>query len=369
VHLETTIAEIDAAAGAIVDREGRRRAYDRLVVATGATAQRPDLPGIDARGVFTLKDLGDALRLQEALAQPNVRRVILLGAGFIALEMAEAFRERGLATTILYRGALPMRRLGAPLAQLLLDELERHQVVFAGEQSLRGIEAGAAALSVVTDRGQHEADLVLAALGVAPNVALARQAGLRIGESGALWTDATQRTSRSEIYAAGDCTEVTHLVSGRPIHLPLGDVANKQGRVAGVNIGGGRAEFPGVLGSQCFKLFDLEVAYTGLTAEQARVAGLEPITALVRGRTRAGAYPGAKPIHLQLVAEAGSGRLLGAQIVGGEGAVGRANTVAAALHRRMTLADLALLDLCYAPPYAPAWDPLHIAAQECLKQV
>lgn len=369
VHLETGIAALDLAAGVATDTRDQRWPFDLLAYTTGAASYRPAVTGGDAAGVFTLKDLADAIAIERFVREHDVRRALILGAGFIAMEMAEAFRELGLTTTILYRGTLPVRRLGAELAGIVLEELARQGVVFVRQADVTAIEPYTGGLRVASSQGEFEADLVLAALGVRPNTTLARQAGVVVGPTGAVATDARQRTNLEQVYSAGDCAEATHRLTGKAVYVPYGDVANKQGRVAGANIGGQQTEFAGVLGSWCFKVFDLEIASTGLTPAEAREAGLDAVAVRVRGSSRAGAYPGARPLHLQLVAERGSGRLIGAQAAGADQVIARVDAVAAGLHRGMTVADLSQLDLCYAPPFSPVWDPLHIAANECLKKL
>ncbi len=221
--------------------------------------------------------------------------------------------------------------------------------------------------SFTPEGGPLETDLVLLAIGVVPSVALASEAGLAVGPTGAIAVDAHMQTSVPGIYAAGDCCESHHRISGRPVYAPLGDIANKQGRIAGANIGGQRLSFPGIVGSICFKVFGLEVASTGLIEEEAREAGFEPVSATIKGVSRAHAYPGASELRLRLVADASTGRLLGAQGVGGGGVVSRINALATALTGGLSLEELAYLDLAYAPPFSGAWDPIHIAAQRLLK--
>ncbi|MCK4414693.1 MAG: FAD-dependent oxidoreductase [Candidatus Eisenbacteria sp.] len=369
VHLRTGIETLDLAAGMATDTGGRRWPYDYVAYTTGASSRRLEAPGGDAEGVFSLKDLSDAIEIERFVRERRPRRAVILGAGLIAMEMAEAFRELELETTILYRGTLPARRLGPELATLVLEELERCGVTFVPEAEVAAIESSSRGLRIESNRGAFDADLVLVALGIRPNTALAGQAGIRLGATGAVATDRRQRTNHEQVFSAGDCAEATHRITGKAGYFPYGDVANKQGRVAGANIGGEEAEFPGVLASWCFKVFDLEVASTGLTPAEAQAEGIDAVAVQVRAGSRAGAYPGARPLHLRLVAERGSGRLLGAQAVGADQVVGRIDVVAAGLQRGMTAADLAQLDLCYAPPFSPVWDPLHIAAGECLKKL
>ena len=369
VHVHNPIEELDMNNGHVRDAKGRKWPFDVLVYATGASPFLPSIPGIDSDGVFTLKNLQDAMNIKNFLEEKKARSAVILGAGFIAMEMAEAFRERGLETTVLYRGELPVKQMGPNVSKIILEELEKHGVRFVTGAEPTAILQENGGLIVETGQGRFTADIVLAGLGIRPNTRLAQSVGIRLGDAHGVLTNGSLLTNLENVYSAGDCTEVFHLVSQRPAFLPLGDTANKQGRIAGSNIGGEPAVFPGVVGSWCFKVFDLEVAATGLNESQARKAGFHPVSAFVKVGSRADSYPGGMPIHLQIQAERSTGKLLGAQIVGHEGAVTRADIVAVCLHAGMSLENLAFMDLCYAPPYSPVWDALHIAAQECMKKI
>jgi len=211
--------------------------------------------------------------------------------------------------------------------------------------------------------------MILMAVGVRPDVVLAKQMGLPLGETGAIRVNFSQRTPYEEVYAVGDCAESFHRVNGRWVNIPLGDIANKQGRVAGHNVGGGQMIFPGIVGAQSFKVFGLEVAATGLEEREALQNGFHPVSALIRGNAIAGSMPGNSKLGIKLIADRASGKLLGAQAVGKEGAVSRINTLSAALWAGMTLDDVGWMDLAYAPPVGPAWDPIHIAAQTLRRQI
>ena len=261
-----------------------------------------------------------------------------------------------------------MHQLGEELARQILEELERNDVAFVGNAKLEGFErASSGEISVATSNCSLETDIVLLGIGVVPAVALASEAGLALGATGAIAVNDRMQTDVPQVFAAGDCCESYHRISRRPVYAPLGDIANKQGRIAGANIGGQSLSFPGIVGSICFQVFGLEVASTGLTEEQARDAGLEATSATIRGASKAHSYPGASELRLRLVVETESGRLLGAQAVGGDGVVSRINALAAALTGGLCAEDLAYLDLAYAPPFSGAWDPVHIAAQKLLK--
>ena len=347
---------------------GEALPFDYLVVATGANCRRPGVVGEDLEGVFWLRNVTDALRIKKFIEERRAHRAVVVGAGLVSLEMCEAFRRLGLETTVVYRGDLPMHRLGADLARKILEELERNRVAFVGNANLAGFErASTGEITVETDRGSLKADVVLVGIGVVPAVSLASEAGLALGATGAIAVDRHMQTDVPQVFAAGDCCESYHRISRRPVYAPLGDIANKQGRIAGGNIGGQKLAFPGIVGSVCFQVFGLEVASTGLTEAEAREAGLEATSATIRGVSKAHSYPGASELHLRLVVEEGGGRLLGAQAVGGNGVVSRINALATALTGGLSAEDLAYLDLAYAPPFSGAWDPVHIAAQKLVK--
>jgi NADPH-dependent 2,4-dienoyl-CoA reductase/sulfur reductase-like enzyme len=333
--------------------------FDYLMVATGATPRLPDVSGEDLEGIFFLRNVTDAIRIKNFIHQRMAKRAVVVGAGFISLEVCEAFRRLGLETTVIYRQDLPMRRLGEDFAEIILVELETNGVTFMANTNLEGFEsAPSGQIMVKTSSGALEADLVLIGIGVIPEVSLASEAGLNLGPTGAIAVNEHLQTSIPFVYAAGDCCECFHRVSQKPVYAPLGDIANKQGRIAGANIGGQNISFPGIVGSICFKVFDLEVASTGLT---------EAASATIQGVSKAHSFPGSGELHLRLVADTENGRLLGAQGVGSDGVVSRINALATGLTTGLSLESLAYLDMAYAPPFSGAWDPIHIAAQKLIK--
>jgi len=336
--------------------------YAKLVLATGNRPILPSLPGIDLSGVVALKSMGDAATIDRLARQG--KSAVIVGGGLIGLEMAEALRERGLRVTLLEKqGQILPATLDAGMAALVQRELTRNGVELRlGEALLRLEGEEGRVRRAVTATESYPADLVLVAIGVHPETTLARKAGLEIGPTGAIAVDTGMRTSDPDIYAAGDCSEATNLLTGRKVYVPLGSTANKQGRVAADNLAGRPAEFAGILGSLIVKVFDLSVARTGLSHAEAREHGFEPETILAPAPDRAHLYPGAKPIVVKLIADRPSRRLLGAQIVG-PGDVGkRIDVVATALSFGATIDQLAQLDLAYAPPFSSAMDPLHQAA-------
>ncbi len=375
VLVEHEAVVLDLARRAVVVRQpdGGRRVldFDQVVVATGAVPRRPDLPGVDAVGVHGVQTLGDGEAVRAALAA-GARQAVVVGAGYIGLEMAEALVNRGLAVTVVEAGPQPMSTVDPDMGAMVAEAMRTMDITVRLNEPVRAIEAGpdGAVRAVVTSMGEVPADLVILGLGVVPNTELARAAGLALGPTGGIRTDASMRSvSHPGVWAAGDCVETMHRVSLAPVHAPLGTHANKQGRIVGINIGGGYATFPGVVGTAVTRVCDLEIARTGLTESEATRSGFRFLTAVVESTTRAGYYPGAEPITTKLIAEKRSGRLLGAQIVGRDGAAKRIDVLATAVWQSMTVEEMTGLDLSYAPPFAPVWDPVLIAARRAAEAV
>ncbi len=364
VRIDTRVEEVDGKTGEVRLADGTRLSYDILVLGTGTTPLMPGIPGEDREGVFTLKKFTDALRIKAWLREVPCRKAIIIGAGFIGMEMSEAIRNLGIETQIFHRGTLPVNRWDPEFSQIVLDELRRHQVDFVTDAETKSVEAGKDhRLRLVTNHGEAEADMILMAVGIRPEVTLAKQMGLPLGKTGAIRVNFSQMTPGEGVYAVGDCCESFHRVSRRWVNIPLGDIANKQGRVAGRNIGGGAMIFPGIVGAQSFKVFDLEVAATGLDEREAAESGFHPVSVLSWGNAIAESMPGNTKLGLKLIADRATGKLLGAQAVGEAGAVSRINTLSCALWAGLTLDDVGYLDLAYAPPFGGSWDPIHIAAQ------
>ena len=344
--------------------------FDQVMVATGAKPRRPPLEGVDARNVFGVQVLDDGVAIQRALEEDDPGCAVVVGGGYIGLEMAEAFVSRGLKVSLVTAGPQPMATLDPDMGDWITDALRAMGIdVFTGER-VTGFDVGDEAVTaVVTERRPIPADIVVLGLGVKPNVDLAGAVGIPVGDAGGVVVDQRMRTEVDGVWAAGDCAEKFHRVARCPAAIPLGTHANKEGRVAGINIGGGYATFPGVVGTAVSKVCDLEVARTGLREKDARRVGYEYVTAAVDSTTRAGYYPDAAPIKTKLIVERRSGRLLGAQIVGREGAAKRIDVLATALWNEMTVDEMLNLDLSYAPPFAPVWDPVLIAARKAWERV
>ena len=344
--------------------------FDQLLIATGAASIRPPIPGIDARGVYELNTLQSGIEVRRAVDEKNPRHVVIVGGGYIGLEMAENFIHRGIGVTIVEKTPQVMNTLDPDMAALLIKPLEEAGVKLYLNESLKAFEITAGEVrEVVTDQRRLPADLVLLGLGVRPNSTLAQKAGVPLGKTGGIRVNDRMETEVKDVWAAGNCAESFHLVSRRPFYVALGTVANKQGRVAGINIVGGRAAFPGVVGTAMVKVLSLEVARTGLQEKEIQDLGLSYGSAKIDAQTRARYYPGTGPMTVKILAEKGTGRLLGGQIVGKEGAGKRIDTLAAALHAGFTVEDLINLDLGYSPPFSAVWDPVQIAARQAAGQV
>lgn len=371
VRLQHEAVGIDASSRRVEVRDHLRQRtialeYDQLLVATGARPTRPDLPGIDLPHVRGVQTLDDAKALLDRIRAQECRRVAVVGGGYIGLEMAEAFVRRGAEVTLLEGGDQLMRTIDADMAERLVEPMKKMGIDVRLGVAVAGFEEG----RVVLGDGSHVAsDLVLLGLGVTPNAEIAAAAGAATGPKGALTVDRRQRIAVDGLWAAGDCAASFHLVSRRPVHVALGTVANKQGRVAGINLGGAYAAFPGVVGTAITKVCSLEVARTGLSEVEAASDGFDARAVTIDTTTRAGYLPDAEPMTVKLLGERGTGRLLGAQIVGGAGAAKRIDTVATALHGRLRVDEVVDLDLAYAPPFSSVWDPIAVAARVLADQL
>ena len=347
----------------------REEHFDQLVVATGATPIRPKLPGVDADGIHGVQVLDDGIALRKRLDGGGVARAVVVGGGYIGLEMAEALVQQGVEVALVEQSAQPMSTLDPDMGVLVADAMRKMGIALHLEEKATAFEtAGGQVSAVVTNARTLPADLVILGLGVRPNSELARQADIPVGPTGGIVTDRRMHSSVPGVWAAGDCVETFHRVSRRPVAIALGTHANKQGRVAGINIGGGYATFPGVVGTAVTKICELEIARTGLGEAEAAAAGFETESVTVESTTRAGYFPGAATMKTKLIVERRSGRLLGAQIVGKENAGKRIDALAIALWNEMTVEDMTGLDLAYAPPFSPVWDPVLIAARKAAER-
>lgn len=375
VRLHSEVIGIDLAQQQVivVDHEAKREyreSFDRLVIATGARPRSLPVPGRDSEGIFTIHSLDEALALANWLESQRPRSAVIVGGGYVGLEMAEAFITRGLQTTLLEAAPHVMALLDSDMAELVERELQQGGVRLVLGAPVERFETRQGRVTgVITPVGTFEAEVVVLGIGVEPNSELARDAGIVLGDRNAIHVDERCRTSAPGVWAAGDCADAYHRLLGRSIYFPLGTTANKQGRVCGLDLAGREARFPGIVGTAITRFRETEIARTGLTEREARSAGFQVVTAQVRSTTRSGYFPGATWMTVKMVAEEPTGRLLGAQIVGGAGAGKRIDTVATALTAGMTLDEFIYLDLAYAPPFSPVWDPVVVAARKLAREV
>ncbi|MEV8593213.1 FAD-dependent oxidoreductase [Streptomyces sp. NPDC052012] len=377
LRLRTEVVEIDTERQRVRARDVDSGAeswtsYDKLVIATGARPVRPELPGVDAPGVHGVQTLDDGQALLDTLARTRGSRAVVVGAGYIGVEMAEAMIKRGYEVTVVNRGKEPMATLDPDMGRLVHRAMEGMGITMVNDAEVTKLLTGedGRVSAVGTEDAEFPADVVVLGIGVSPETSLARAAGLPVGTHGGLLTDRSMRVRGHEnIWAGGDCVEVLDLVSGQERHIPLGTHANKHGQIIGANAAGGYATFPGVVGTAVSKVCDLEIARTGLREKDARRVGLKYVTATIESTSRAGYYPSASPMTVKMLAERRTGRLLGVQIVGREGAGKRVDIAAVALTAGMTVDQMTTLDLGYAPPFSPVWDPVLVAARKASAKV
>ncbi|MEW2568165.1 FAD-dependent oxidoreductase [Streptomyces sp. NPDC057621] len=377
LRMRTEVTELDVDGGRVRSRDLDSGAetwtsYDKLVIATGARPVRPPLPGIDAPGVHGVQTLDDGQALIDTLSRTEGRRAVVIGAGYIGVEMAEALINRGYEVTVVNRGKEPMATLDPDMGRLVHEAMEGMGITMVNDAEVTKILTGddGRVRAVATEDGEYAADVVVLGIGVRPETTLAEAAGLPLGDHKGLLTDLAMRVRGHEnIWAGGDCVEVLDLVSGSERHIALGTHANKHGQVIGSNVGGGYATFPGVVGTAVSKVCDLEIARTGLREKDAHRAGLRFEAVTIESTNSAGYYPKADLMTVKMLAELRTGRLLGVQIVGREGAAKRVDIAAVALTAGMTVEQMTALDLGYAPPFSPVWDPILVAARKAVTAV
>ena len=338
-------------------------AYERLIFATGARAVLPPIPGADLDGVFVLRFLTDADEVRRYIRERSPKRAVVVGGGYIGLEVAENLCRLGMEVSLIEGEDRIALAYGPEVAERVEEHVEDNGVnvytgakveEFVGDGRVEGVRFG---------DDELKTDLVVVGVGVEPSVELAREAGVEIGETDAIRVDRHMRTNLPDVWAAGDCVETVNLVSGKPTWIPLGDTANQMGRVAGTNAATGEEtlEFPGVLGTGIFKVFDLGVGKTGLSEEEAQEAGFETVSAAIEAADRASYYPGAQKVLLKLISDRSTGRLIGAEAAG-YGAAKLTDICATAIWGKLSYSDLINIDLAYAPPYGPALSPVIQAA-------
>jgi len=374
-HVLTEVNEIDVKNRRVrarrLDTEQERwEAFDQLMIAVGAVPIRPRVRDIHSEGIYGVNTLQSGIYVRRAVDEKKPSRAVIVGGGYIGIEMAEALLLRGIHVSMIDKMPQVMNTLDADMAEVVARVLRQSAVDLYLEESLEGFDTHDGRVrAVITDKRTLPAEMVILGMGVRPNSDLAKKAGIPLGVRGAIKVNDRMETEIPGIWAAGDCVESFHMVSRQPFYVALGTVANKQGRIAGINITGGQAVFPGVVGTAITKFKDLEIARTGLQQTELESLDLDYATATIESATRAGYYPSAAPITVKIMAEKCSGRLLGGQIIGNDGAGKRIDILATALHAGMTVDEMIHLDLSYAPPFAPVWDPVLIAVRQIVKQV
>ncbi|MCI2105904.1 MAG: CoA-disulfide reductase [Intestinimonas sp.] len=336
--------------------------YDKLLIATGAHPVIPSVPGTDLMGVHTLKTIDDAVKLKNGISEGVAKEVLIVGGGYIGVEAAETMAAAGLKVRVIQRRDVLLKNFDPEISSFARQELERLGVTICTSEKLKAIEGDTRVQRVVTDKGAYTADLVLLASGVVPSTEFLKDSGIALGEKGAVAVDREMRTNFPDIYAAGDCAEVYHMIKERNVYIPLATTANKCGRIVGENLSGRHVSFAGTLGSAAVKVGELELARTGLSESEARSLDFDSASVMVKASDLPHYYPGASPVWIKMIYEKGTKRILGAQGAGGTGTVLRINIFAAAVANGMKTGELGMLDLCYAPPFSTVWDAVHIAA-------
>lgn len=342
--------------------------YNELLIATGAAPIRPYLPGIDSAGVFSLSTLQSGIEVRTYIDENRPQKAIIVGGGYVGIEMAEALLDRQMEVTLIDRSSHLMRTLDPDMAKILADYMREKGVILFLDESLTNIYADENnnVKQVETDKRKLDADVVILGIGITPRSNLAKEAGIELGDAGAILVNRQMQTSMKHVWAAGDCATSFHILKEKESFRALGTIANKQGLFAGSNIIGEKMEFPGVLGTAITKFLDLEISRTGLAESEAKEMNLDYVSTTIKSSNIAGYYPGSAPIHVKLLARKDNKRIIGCQIVGFKGSAKRIDTIAAAIMGRLTTFDLAFMDLSYAPPFSGVWDAVQIAARRLL---
>jgi len=351
-----------------VDKTGRTEtlAYDSLVLATGASPFMPPIKGKEKQGILSLRTLEDGEKIDQAVKN-GAKTALIMGAGLIGLETAVGLQERGLKVTVveMLPQVLP-QMLDADMAKAVQEMLEEKGITILTGKAVEEIVGGDRATGVIAGGQKYDADLIVSAFGVRANTQLAQNAGIALGDTKAIKTNARMETSAKDVYAVGDCAESTHIVTQKPALVQLGTVAVRHGKVAGINAAGGYSLFTGVLNSSVSRLYGTDIGSTGLTEAAAQRARIETVTGTITSRTKADYYPGALPIKVKLVVEKESRKIIGAQIIGGEEVTQRINAISFAIQKQMTARELSKADTAYAPPVCETWEPLVLAAEMVL---
>ena len=335
--------------------------YDKLMISTGTFPIVPPFPGVKLDNIHVLKTLEDGIMLKRITEMPNVENVVIVGGGYIGIEVAEAMVRQGKKVQVIELGERILQSFDREISDIAEEELKKHGVTLSLGEKVEGFSGDGKVEKVVTDKGTYNADLVLLSIGVRPATKFLEGSGIHLAQNGAVIIDREMRTNMKDIYSAGDCAQVYHKVMEENSYIPLGTNANKCGRIAGSNIAGKHDKYVGTLGSAAIKVFDLELGRTGISEKDAENLAIDYTTVFVQSADHPGYYPNQTPIWIKLICEKRTKRLLGAQALGQKGAVLRIDVLAVAIHNGMSADELGMTDLCYAPPFAGVWDAIHIA--------
>lgn len=374
LRLNHTVIKIEPKTKKVIAKTDNRNMefnYDKLLISTGARAIKPNIAGIDAPGIFTLHDMDSGRNIKEFLQKNLPESVLIVGGGYIGMEMAEAFHANGLKVHLVELLPHVLDSFGAEIATVVENHLKDYVQIHLGKYVSKITQTSPGELSVkMKDKNQEDyeehivTDMVLLATGIMPEVSLAKEAGIKIGDTGAIAVNEYGQTNFPDIFAAGDCAEVKHIITGKPVYIPLALTANRNGRAIGNTITGNATPLASVNGTAVVKVFQLEVATTGIiNIESAKKNGFNPVKITIDSHSRAGYCPRSKPIKISLVADKESKKLLGASMVGEEGVVKRIDIIATAISGKISVEEFENLDLAYAPPFSPVWDPVLMAAR------
>ncbi len=336
--------------------------YDKLMIATGANVIKPPFKNLDLSNIFTLTKMEDGQKLKEIAMKEEIRDITIIGGGFIGIEVVEAMKNLGKHVRLIQRSSRVFNRLfDERITDLMQEELRSHGVELILNEAVKGFEGENTVARVETDKNTYSTDLVIIATGFKPNTEFLKDTPIKRLDNGAVIVNKRGESSVTDIYAAGDCATVPHIVSKKDVYLPLATGANKLGRVAGTNMAGGDAVYPGSLGSSCIKVMDCEAARTGLDEAGAEAAGFICNTVFIKDKNQTNYYPGQEDIYIKLVYERESKIILGGEIFGKKDAALRIDVIAMAIKAKMTTTELGFMDFCYAPPISKTWDPLNVA--------
>ena len=339
-----------------------QQSYDKLMIATGANVITPPFKNNTLDHIFTLTKMEDGLKMKELALSKEIKDVTIIGAGFIGIEVVEAMRNLGKHVRLIQRSSRVFNRLyDERITDLMQEELETHGVELIFNEAVQGFDGDKQVQKVITDKNSYETDLVVIATGFKPNTAFLEGTGIETLDNGAIIVNHKGETSIEDIYAAGDCATVPHMLTNENLYIPLATGANKLGRVVGINMAGGEAAYPGSLASSCIKIMDYEAASTGLSESAAKAAGIDYHTVFVKDKNQTHYYPNQQDIYIKLVYEKKSKIIIGGEILGKNGAALRINVIAMAIRAKMSTEELGMMDFCYAPPISKTWDPLNVA--------